>query len=143
MKWMIWPRQYGKTYQLSQWWVDDPVNRVLLCGNEKLAQMRRYEVLPLLKEVYPGSLNSDLRALTRNRIYSFRTWLGPTLPRDGAVRKCEVAIDDLDVVLDTLFKGKVVYAAGVGQNDIPDPRVADMVEAFNREVCEKYGFDEG
>lgn len=140
MKWKIWPRQYGKTYQLSGWWVNDPANRVLLCGNEKLAHMRRDEVLPLLREAYPGSTDRDLRTLTKNRIYSFRTWRNSTVPSDQL--KCEVAIDDLEVVLGALFKGKVVYAAGAGQNDIPDPRIADMVDEFNKEVYEKYGFDE-
>lgn len=141
MKWMIWPRQYGKTYQLTQWWVDNPANRVLLCGNEKLAQMRRDEVLPLLRETYPKSTDRDLRMLTKNRIYSFRTWRNSAPTCDQL--KCQVAIDDLEVVLDALFKGKVVYAAGAGSNDTPEPAIADMVDEFNREVYERYGLGEG
>lgn len=138
MKYMIWPRQYGKSYQLRQWWVEDPAHRVILVENTDLAKMTRDDCRVLLQEKFPDNTDRENRLLTRNRIYSYRTWLGPTLPRTGDLRQCDVAVDGLEYILNNLFKGNVVWAAGVGRNEIPDPAHADRAEIFHREIREKF-----
>lgn len=40
MKWKIWPRQYGKTYELSKWWLEDPEHRVILVESTVMAKER-------------------------------------------------------------------------------------------------------
>lgn len=139
MKWKIWPRQYGKTYQLQEWWLGDPAHRVILCGNRNLAQIRRHDLELRLPEVYPGTTKAEARSLTRNRIMSYRTWLGPTLPKKGDLRDCAVAVDDLDLVLPELLKAKVAYAAGMGTNDSPDFEIAHQVEVANAWVRSIFG----
>lgn len=129
MKWKIWPRQYGKTHQLREWWLEDPANRVILCGSENLAQNSRHYLKPLLEERYPGNTAADNRRLLKFRVMSYKTWLNGTLATRDVLR-CQVAVDDLEFILPALFKADVVYAAGAGQNDIPDPVIANQVEEF-------------
>lgn len=139
---MIWPRQYGKSYQLRQWWVQDPANRVILTENTLYAQVCRDECRKLLAEEYPGNAERINRLLVNNRIFAWRTWLGPTLPRTGDLRQCEVAIDGLEAILSVLFKGKVKIATGAGKNEVPDFQHANGVDEFHRQMREKLGVDE-
>lgn len=140
MRWKIWPRQYGKTHQLREWWLEDPEHRVILCGSEVIAENNRHYLRPLLEERYYENTTSHNRRLVRNNIVSYRTWLGYTdrgySARTGAV---QLAVDDLDYTLSELFHAHVVYAAGTGSNDIPDPEHADMVARHHKRHRAQYG----
>jgi hypothetical protein len=140
MKWKIWPRQYGKTHQLRDWWLEDPGNRIILCGSEVLAQNTRRHLIPLLEDQYPGNTDAENRRLAKWRVMSYRTWLNGFC-QDRHARNCQVAVDDLDFILPKLLKAHVVYAAGVGTNDIPDPLQASDVDEFHRQTQEQFGVD--
>lgn len=137
MKWMIWPRQYGKSYQLRQWWVNDPANRVILCENVNAAKFCQEECVKLLEEKYPGNTHRENRLLVRNRVYSWRTWRNSRLTQDQL--RCEVAIDGLEAILPHLFKGTISVATAAGSNELPDPEVANRADDFRQEMREKYG----
>lgn len=140
MKWKIWPRQYGKTHQLREWWLEDPANRVILCGNRNLAINSHHYLEPMLAEAYPGNTHQENRRLLRTRIISYQTWLnGARYERE--LVKCQVAVDDLDYILPKLLKANISYGAGCGSNDIPDPQQANDVAEFHRRTQEKFGVD--
>jgi hypothetical protein len=131
MRWMIWPRQYGKTYQTGLWWLEDPQNRVILTENEKLAQLRREELGGRLYELHPEIPAQSL--FMRQRIMSFRTWMAG-VALGVAIRRgnFEVAVDGADTILAELLLGASIQViTGVGRNDEPDPGIAAQVDAFN------------
>ena len=70
MKFLIWPRQYGKSYRLMQWWTEDPAHRVILVENTNVAKQRQADLLPMLQEAYPENTHRENRLLLRNRIYA-------------------------------------------------------------------------
>jgi hypothetical protein len=140
MKWKVWPRQYGKTHQLREWWVEDPANRIILCGTELIAQNTRHHLMDLLADKFPGNTYEESRRLTKYRVMSYRTWLNGFC-QDRDAKKCEVAVDDLDFILPKLLKAHVVYACGSGSNDVPDPVHASDIEEFHRQARDKYGVD--
>lgn len=139
MKYMIWPRQYGKSYRLRQWWVEDPAHRVILVENTNMAKMARDECRKLLEEAFPDNTDRENRLLVRNRIYSYRTWRNSQRTSDE--KKCDVAIDALEYILNDLFKGNVVLAAGTGSNEVPDPETANRADESRREMRELYNID--
>jgi len=140
MKWKIWPRQYGKTHQLREWWLEDPANRVILAGSEAIAANSRHNLEWKLGEMYPGNTVAENRRLLRTRIISYRTWLNGAYT-DRYLKDCQVAVDDLDFILPKLLKAHVVYAAGAGSNDIPDPVHASDVAEFHKRTREEFGVD--
>lgn len=137
VKWKIYPRQYGKTYELKKWWLEDPENRVILVESTVMAKERHYELKEALAEVRPDNTFHQNRVLLQTHIVSWRTWRNNA--RTSAEKKMEVAIDGLDYILPALFKGtNIVYAAGAGTNDIPDPTHEAYVAEFHRRWREQY-----
>lgn len=140
MKWKIWPRQYGKTHQLREWWLEDPANRVILCGNRNLALNSQRHLEPELERLFPGNTVRENRRLLRTRIISYQTWLnGARYERE--LMKDLIAVDDLETILPRLLKGNIAFGAGCGSNDIPDPQQANDVAEFHRRTQEKFGVD--
>lgn len=140
MKWKIWPRQYGKTHQLREWWLEDPEHRVILCESDAVAQYHGRVLVERLYELDMATPISEHRKLVHYRIMSYKTWLNGTRVHPHKA-KFQVAVDGLDAILPDLIKANVVYAAGVGTNDVPDPAHASEVEHNNQRFREMYGVD--
>lgn len=137
MKWKIWPRQYGKTFELTKWWLEDPEHRVILCESRDLAQLRHADLKYQLQDARPDNTYHQNRVLLVEHIISWRTWRNST--RTNAEKKMDVAIDGLEAILPHLFRGNIVYATGAGTNDIPDPTHEAYVAEIHRGWREKYG----
>lgn len=88
MKLFIQPRQTGKTTKLIKWMQED-VNRVLLVPNQMMVKQ--------IEEQY-----SEFKGT--KRILTLRDYLhiGHTMPR-----KTEVAVDELDLVLDSVARHRI------------------------------------
>jgi len=80
MKWLIWPRQYGKTYEVCQWFLEDPVQRVIITSNEGLARLRRRA----LDNEAPTAFYLQWQKILKTHIVSFRAWekMYSTFPHD-------------------------------------------------------------
>lgn len=132
MRWMVWPRQYGKSYEIGKWWLEDPQNRVIVTANEEIARIRRRELEDKLLDFYSGLFAVEITKLLKRNIMSYRSWQNM---RGVNGSNIQVAIDDLDYILQSVFGtggASVVLAAGSGINDEPDPERKQMVDDFNR-----------
>lgn len=100
MKLIVGPRQAGKTWNLTQWALEAPEQRVILVAN-----MERREAIFVAAKLQ-GAGRRDLLA---------RPWVWPVSSfrelAAGRAATLEVAVDDLDDVLCVLF-GDVVLASG-------------------------------
>lgn len=130
MRWMIWPRQYGKTYTVQQWWLEDPGNRVILTENEELARLRRRDLADKLKSAYPGLFDTEIERLVKNRVMSYRSW--PNL-RGTTLFRSQVAVDGAENILRSLLGGvcDVQVITGAGRNEEPDPDQVARVKPFH------------
>lgn len=139
MRWMIWPRQYGKTTKIQEWWMEDPANRVIVTGNEELARIRRRDLLADFTSRLGGEYFSrEFDKLLKKRVISYRSYQGM---RGVFGPNDQIALDDLDYILSSIF-GNVVLAAGVGELIEPDPVHAAKVAAFHQTMFDKYGVDD-
>jgi hypothetical protein len=88
VKFIIRPRQGGKTHASVQWLLEDPENRVILCANLQMARelQRRYK-------------------LTDRQVMS-----AATVRTAGRGRAAEYAVEDLDTLLP--------YLLGTGPNPV-------------------------
>lgn len=134
MRWMIWPRQYGKTYQVTKWIVEDLENRVILTSNESLARLRRRELEEEFASLnLPSLILAEYRKLLKTHIVSFRSWqkmrgvFPPTI---------EIAIDGIDDIAEQLFGGNVQIITGAGHNEKPDKEQAGKAAAFHQKWAE-------
>ncbi len=161
MKWKIWPRQYGKSHALLDWWAEDPGHRVILCENEELARIRRRDYESRYNQCgcpcgHPGGSWCDVcrwvharwhNLLARKRIVSYRTWINSFGGWGSA--DDQIAIDGLDNMLDELFRtagrGHVAVVAALGRNDEPNPEIKVQVEAFQAKHAHMFppGYDQG
>lgn len=121
IRWLIWPRQYGKTYRIEEWWLEDPENRVILCPDMVSA---RYRVGVLVRRL--ADERPDLhvtRKYVEERVMSFRRWqhLNESLKPGTDYSGCEVAVDEAEVILATLLRADIKVIAGAGRNEEPDP----------------------
>lgn len=142
MRWMIWPRQYGKTYKLQEWWLEDPQNRVIVTGTEELARIRRRDLADKLGSAYPGLFAQEIDRLLKRHVVSYRSYTGM---RGVFNTDTKVALDDLDYILTSIFSvggPTVVLAAGVGELIEPDPVRAAKVAEFHKTMFDKYGVDD-
>lgn len=130
MRWMIWPRQYGKTYKLQEWWLEDPQNRVIVTGTEELARIRRRDLADKLGSVYPGLFAQEIDKLLKKRVVSYRSFQSM---RGAFSVSDKVALDDVDYILHSIFSvggPTVVLVAGVGTHENPDPVIAAQSDKF-------------
>lgn len=135
MRWMVWPRQYGKTYQVTRWFAEDPRNRVILTENAALAAQRRRE---LEDSIPDGFTPQAWRKHLRMHVLSFRSWLSQHDSRRKPFPG-EIAVDGLEYILPYLLRGNVTVAAGAGVNDTPDPVAAQRARAFHEEMARLLG----
>lgn len=135
IRWMLWGRQYGKTYQVIKWFLEDPEHRVIVTSNAVLAEDTRRQ----LQDKYP---HDPSRARTRAKAEAWRELLeSSVLPynddtarrlRDG--RKVEVAVDNLELILYRMFGGnevRLVTATGASERPAGlrvDPRWAGALK---------------
>jgi hypothetical protein len=126
IRWLVWPRQYGKTYQVSQWWLDDPAGRVILTETASLADMRKHELLPLLRERRQDLDLIECRRLLREHVMHVRGWVagnGHALLR-AERRRLKIAVDGAENVLAALLGADIAVITGAGRNEEPDPGLA-------------------
>ena len=133
MRWIVWPRQYGKTYQIEQWWLENPQNRAIVTFNEQAARDIRLRLEAALRTVYHGPFTTVLSRLiadlVKERVMSWRSWEST---RGESWRiKAEVAVDEAGAVLQSVLNANVTVIAGSGKNDEPDHERAAQVSAFN------------
>lgn len=134
MRWMIWPRQYGKSYQVGRWFSEDPANRVILTENEALARLRRQE---LQDDIPQGFTAATWRRHLKERVVSFRTWHNSRRGADPF--NGEIAVDGLEYMLPRIFGGNVTVATGAGVNDEPDRDRAQLADTYHEQMARKFG----
>jgi hypothetical protein len=129
VRWIVWPRQYGKTYQIEQWWLENPQNRAIVTANEELARLIRTSLGRELARTGHGLFKDEIKRLLDRRVMSWRSW-GNT--RGEAWRMtAEVAVDEAGAVLQAMLSANVTVIAGSGKNDEPDHERAAQISAFN------------
>jgi hypothetical protein len=121
MKWMIWQRQYGKTYEVCQWFLEDPRNRVIVTANERLARIRRRDLETEQTEVF----RAHWIKILKSHIVSFRTWQNM---REVFPSTIQVAIDGIDDMVNEIFHGDVQVITGVGKNELPNPAISYLAD---------------
>jgi hypothetical protein len=114
---MIWPRQYGKTYEVEQWFLEDPRNRVIITANEQLARIRRRDLETEQTEVF----RAHWKQILKSHIISFRTWQNM---RGVFPPTIQVAIDGIDDMVSEIFHADVKIITGVGANETPNPAIS-------------------
>jgi hypothetical protein len=134
MKWMIWHRQYGKTYQVCQWFLEDPRNRVIITSNENLARIRRRD----LESEQTGIFHAHWKRILKSHIVSFRSWQNM---RGVFPPTIEIAIDGIDDMVSYLFHGDVKIITGAGVNERPDPGRAAKADDFHNWTIKHLGVD--
>jgi hypothetical protein len=129
MRWIIWPRQYGKTYRVKKWWLEDPANRAIVTMNEALARVRRSELADELMQAYPGYSLREVDRAVKAGVMSWRSWENRRLSRPPK----QVALDDCAKEILRRFVGPVhelVIISDAGRNEEPDPVIQAQVDAF-------------
>jgi hypothetical protein len=132
VRWLIWPRLYGKSHRVVEWWLEKPGTRVIVTANETLARHRRREIT----EQHP-----ELRQQAHARIMSWRSWsrAGRGMP------KSQVALDDCVKMILQQFTGPVHELAVIsdaGRVEEPDPVMKARAEAFHEQMRLQYGVEE-
>lgn len=125
IRWMLWGRQYGKTYQVIKWFMESPETRVIVTSNAVMADNLRRQLLGKLP--YGDDFlatGDDWEALLEKNVIKY----GQHDQLKG--RKVEVAVDDLDMILHQVFGGnevRMVTATGVNESPVGlcvDPQMA-------------------
>lgn len=139
MRWYIWPRQYGKTYRVMQWWLEDPTNRVVLMQNEDMARHHRRE----MRAKHP-ELSAWPDSMLKEHIMSYRSWQN-RLKKPGRRESFEVALDDCvkSILREYVSPAgtdhdlKIISDAGVAEK--PDSGIAAKAAEMHEEMRERYG----
>lgn len=131
-KWMIWPRQYGKTYQIRKWWLEDPQNRAIVTLNEQSARNLRHDLKEELTRRSGGLFSAETDRVLRQRVMSWRSW--DNCRGESWRSGCEVAVDEAGHVLASILLADVRVVAGTGNNEEPDPVQAHQVQEFMRKT---------
>jgi hypothetical protein len=121
MKYLIWKRQYGKTYEVCQWFLEDPRNRAIITANERLARIRRRDLEWKQSEVF----RDHWLKLLKTHIVSFRTWENMRSVHPPTI---QIAIDGIDDMVHELFHGDVRIITGVGTNSQPNVSIAAIAD---------------
>jgi hypothetical protein len=132
IRWLIWPRQYGKSYEIESWWLEDPEHRVILCTDTVSAS---YRISVLTKRLQGRDHVPGLRVtkgFMESRVMSWRTWVHKQdKPGYRSQDEWEVAIDEVGPLLAELLKTDIRIIAGVGRVEEPDPERKAMVDDFH------------
>jgi hypothetical protein len=133
VKWKIWGRQQGKSYDIMQWWLEAPEKRFILCGSASLARVRqddaKREYDDLVQKGWWTLGRPEAMKLIRSRILSVSQW--QARPAPGYVNPdWKFAVDDADLTISQLVGGNVEIVGGCGQNDTPAPEQMAKLEAF-------------
>ncbi len=137
MRWKIWGRQAGKSYDIMQWWLESPEKRFILCGSANLVRARQDDVWRAYDEQVRRGWNVLLRPaakkLIEDHILSVSQWKGKCGPGYCANASWEFAVDDAELTISQLVGANVEIVAGCGVNDKPDPaQLAKLEEFFER-----------
>lgn len=128
IRWMLWGRQYGKTYQVIKWFLEDPYTRVIVTSNAVMAGNLRRQ----LQGKYPHGkfrLTTDAEAWDELLEKNVVAWSDATQHKLKE-RHVEVAVDNLDMILHTMCGGnevRMVTATGVNESPVGlcvDPQMA-------------------
>lgn len=125
MRWLIWPRQYGKTERVLEWWIECPENRVIVTHNEETARhhRRRAQALATDRLDIQHTFGQDLR----NNILSWRSWENAQRGRTNM----QVAFDDCVKTLLQKAAGlgnELAIISDSGRVEEPDSQHANQVE---------------
>lgn len=129
---MVWPRQYGKTYQIEQWWLENPRNRAIVTANEGTAREIRHRLtdkLMLGSATFTELFEVELKKLLEQRVMSWRSWNNTR--GEAWTFPAEVAVDEVGALLQSMLNARVAIIAGSGKNDEPDHERAAQISAFN------------
>lgn len=148
MRWLIWPRQYGKTHRVIEWWLEDPAKRIIVTHSESTARNHRHraEKEAWDKPRYAQAWNyayspwgREFQKVLKDNIMSWRSWENS---RQGRGRPaCEVAIDDCVKAVLRKFVGPIhnlAIISDAGRVEEPDVRIASEAEHFNTRIAVKY-----
>jgi hypothetical protein len=120
IRWLLWGRQYGKTYQTIKWFLEDPENRVIISADEQTADYTRRQIMR-----YIGGPIDDVeyvattRRMLKRSVVSVWSWQRSDITgvRNGVRRK--VAVDNLDLVLPALLGADVAMVTATGVSERP------------------------
>jgi len=129
IRWMLWGRQWGKSYQTLEWFKGDPVHRVIITPNLVQAEQLRRE----LANYYPHGPDdaaAEWHELLETNVVSLTQWSQEgdhhaRYTRDWERFYPEVAIDNLDMMLKGLVGADVSLVTASGGNDTPVGLVID------------------
>lgn len=85
IKWLLWPRQAGKTYRTAEWVKADPKRTVLCHDRDSANRMHRQFGVPEDQIITPWDIGNG------------NVWRKPT-----STGRAELAIDNLELILDYL-----------------------------------------
>lgn len=130
IRWMLWGRQYGKTYQVIKWFLEDPEHRVIVTSNAIMVDdlLRR---VTAVQSVAPWDADQDSPAARKYwQDFLKKSIIRYTTADQLIGRKVDVAVDNLDMILHTMFAGnevRMVTATGVNESPVGlcvDPQMA-------------------
>lgn len=141
MRWMIWPRQYGKTDRVKQWWLDNPCDRVIVTADEQLARHYRRDLMPQLAERYYE--DRWTYSFLKTRVMSWRSW---QTFRDSHYGQqfFQVALDDCVKAILRDFVGReheLVIISDCGRSEELPAEIVSRADKFHAEMHAKYGID--
>lgn len=146
MRWMLWGRQQGKTYQTIKWFMEDPEHRIIITADEQMADVVRrmiMEQVPYEDRRMPEDARRWKKLLER-QVVGAVTWLRKSKEltytfAHGEMKRPQVAIDNLELTLPALLNANVTVVTATGVNESPiglvvDPRRAEIQEWWNSDV---------
>lgn len=120
MRWLLWGRQYGKTYQTIKWFLEDPESRVIIQANEEMAAFTRDRILRHhLPQDIDGEERQQLRELLKRQVVSVHAWQRGRGQHHGRSIKPTVAVDNLEHVLPALLGTEVGMVTATGVSEQP------------------------
>ena len=135
LRWLIWPRQHGKTFEVIKWWLEDPENRVIVTASEQLAQYKREEIQSEADKYRPKFSQQFLKG----HIVPYSTWASAQRGRAPA----EVALDDCVKAILREFAGRqntLAIISDAGTVESPGPAHLKRIKR-NLELMDQWGYD--
>lgn len=133
LRWLIWPRQHGKTFEVIKWWLEDPENRVIVTASESLAQYKRKEIHDRRKAFRPPTFSWQF---LKDHIVPYSTWASAPPGRAPV----EVALDDCVKAILREFAGRqntLAIISDAGTVESPDPAQLERIKPY----LDQMGYD--
>lgn len=141
LRWMVWPRHFGKTHRLLSWWLEGPERRVIITLDEHAAGEYRHraEALLLTGEHRAGAVPvltaARWKELEQRNIMGVTRWVNGH-PNEAHAGKA-VAFDELSVIIGKLARlprdARAAWIASAGENE-PYPRGLRMDPAYEKDL---------